>query len=233
MPGQAFVVSASGGRLVPIGIAGRRRPPLARARTASCSIGSRRTSSAARHYVADVATGTARLLREDVDEKFWSIPGNAGAAAQASPDGKWIAFLSDRDGWDHLYVMTAGGGAAGAGDERGVRSLATGRGRPTARASPSTRNEPKASPASATSASPPSARASPPATVAMTSPRAAAPTCARLVARRHAPRLPAHRPAELRGPVRRSAAAGARAGRGSPTRCRPASTARRSSSPSW
>src|SRR5205823_6495458 len=26
--------------------------------------------------------------------------------------GKWIAFLSDRDGWDHLYVMPAGGGDA-------------------------------------------------------------------------------------------------------------------------
>ena len=32
--------------------------------------------------------------------------------AQPSPDGKWIAFLSDRDGWDHLYVMPAAGGAA-------------------------------------------------------------------------------------------------------------------------
>jgi len=27
------------------------------------------------------------------------------AGAQPSPDGKWIAFLSDRDGWDHVYVM--------------------------------------------------------------------------------------------------------------------------------
>ena len=32
--------------------------------------------------------------------------------AQPSPDGKWIAFLSDRDGWDHLYVMPAAGGDA-------------------------------------------------------------------------------------------------------------------------
>ena len=29
-----------------------------------------------------------------------------------SPNGKWIAFLSDEDGWDHLYVMPASGGAA-------------------------------------------------------------------------------------------------------------------------
>ena len=110
VPGQAFVVSASGGRLVPIGLPGgggnlrwlgadrvvfdRQSPDFKRRST----------------FVADVSTGTARLLREDVDEKFWSIPGNTGAAAQPSPDGKWLSFLSDRDGWDHLYVVAAAGG---------------------------------------------------------------------------------------------------------------------------
>jgi dipeptidyl aminopeptidase/acylaminoacyl peptidase len=63
-------------------------------------------------YVADAATGQTRVLREDVDEKFWSITGDAGAASQPSPDGKWIAFVSDRDGWDHVYVMPAEGGDA-------------------------------------------------------------------------------------------------------------------------
>ena len=29
-----------------------------------------------------------------------------------SPNGKWIAFLSDQDGWDHLYVMPSSGGDA-------------------------------------------------------------------------------------------------------------------------
>ena len=52
------------------------------------------------------------MLHEDVEEKFWSMTGDAGGNAQPSPDGKWIAFLSDRDGWDHLYVMPAAGGAA-------------------------------------------------------------------------------------------------------------------------
>ena len=33
-------------------------------------------------------------------------------ASQPSPDGKWIAFLSDRDGWDHIYVIPAAGGPA-------------------------------------------------------------------------------------------------------------------------
>jgi dipeptidyl aminopeptidase/acylaminoacyl peptidase len=50
------------------------------------------------------------VLHEDVEEKFWSMTGDAGAGSQPSPDGKWIAFLSDRDGWDHLYVMPAAGG---------------------------------------------------------------------------------------------------------------------------
>jgi dipeptidyl aminopeptidase/acylaminoacyl peptidase len=63
-------------------------------------------------YVADVAGGEPRLLYEDVEPKFWSMTGDAGANAQPSPDGKWIVFGSDRDGWDHLYVMPAAGGAA-------------------------------------------------------------------------------------------------------------------------
>ncbi|PYU03203.1 MAG: hypothetical protein DMG33_17215, partial [Acidobacteria bacterium] len=45
-------------------------------------------------------------------DKFWSIPdwGESGAQPWPSPNGKWIAFLSDKDGWDHLYVMPALGG---------------------------------------------------------------------------------------------------------------------------
>jgi dipeptidyl aminopeptidase/acylaminoacyl peptidase len=37
------------------------------------------------------------------------MTGDAGAGSLPSPDGKWIAFLSDRDGWDHLYVMPGDG----------------------------------------------------------------------------------------------------------------------------
>ena len=65
-------------------------------------------------YTADAATGSTKVLHEIDEEKFWSIPdwGEAGAQPWPSPDGKWIAFLSDEDGWDHLYVMPATGGAA-------------------------------------------------------------------------------------------------------------------------
>jgi dipeptidyl aminopeptidase/acylaminoacyl peptidase len=110
-PSQAFVVPAAGGKATPIG------PPFGgplRWIDARRVVFDRQSPDYKRRtiFTADIATGAPRLLREDVDEKFWSIPGNTGAAAQPSPDGKWIAFLSDRDGWDHLYVMPSAGGDA-------------------------------------------------------------------------------------------------------------------------
>lgn len=65
-------------------------------------------------YTADAATGAVKVVHEIDEEKFWSIPdwGEAGAQPWPSPDGKWIAFLSDEDGWDHLYVMSSAGGDA-------------------------------------------------------------------------------------------------------------------------
>jgi len=64
--------------------------------------------------VADTSTGIVKVIHEITEEKFWSIPdwGEAGAQPWPSPDGKWIAFLSDEDGWDHVYVMPSTGGAA-------------------------------------------------------------------------------------------------------------------------
>ena len=55
--------------------------------------------------IASISGDEPKTVYEDVDEKFWSIPGGAEPGALPSPDGNWIAFLSDRDGWDHLYVM--------------------------------------------------------------------------------------------------------------------------------
>jgi dipeptidyl aminopeptidase/acylaminoacyl peptidase len=65
-------------------------------------------------YAADAATGATKVIHEVAEEKFWSIPdwGEAGAQPWPSPNGKWIAFLSDQDGWDHIYVMPASGGDA-------------------------------------------------------------------------------------------------------------------------
>jgi len=63
-------------------------------------------------YVGDTAGAAPRLVHEDVKTTFWSMTGDAGGGSQASPNGRWISFLSDRDGWDHLYVMPADGGDA-------------------------------------------------------------------------------------------------------------------------
>ena len=65
-------------------------------------------------YIADATTGAVKAIHEVTEDKFWSIPdwGEAGAQPWPSPNGKWIAFLSDQDGWDHLYVMPSSGGDA-------------------------------------------------------------------------------------------------------------------------
>ena len=109
VPGRGVIVDAGGGRAVAIREgtgAGLRWLGNERLVFDRVSSDFRRRGT----FVVDAATGAVRLLREDVDDKFWSIPGNAGGAALPSPDGRWIAFLSDRDGWDHLYVMAAAGG---------------------------------------------------------------------------------------------------------------------------
>ena len=125
--GESFVVPASGGRpSLLAGVAGTaprgwidktrfvidrqsadyKRRTIAIADTAAPSTGSGQAAS------TSSAQGALKAIQEDVDEKFWSIPAQADPGAQPSPDGKWIAFVSDRDGWDHVYVMPAAGGAA-------------------------------------------------------------------------------------------------------------------------
>ena len=109
-PGQLFVIPASGGKPVslktPVGFEG------ARWLDATHVIFDRQSADFKKRtiLVADIVSGVVHLLHEDVEEQFWSIPGNSGSASQPSPDGRWIAFLSDVDGWDHLYVMPAAGG---------------------------------------------------------------------------------------------------------------------------
>lgn len=61
--------------------------------------------------VADATAGQGLVLHRDVDS-WWSPPFSARPGPVPSPDGRRIAFLSDRDGWDHLYVVSASGGPA-------------------------------------------------------------------------------------------------------------------------
>jgi dipeptidyl aminopeptidase/acylaminoacyl peptidase len=112
VPGDALAVAASGGKPTAIavraGFGGRRWLDAAHVVFDRQSTDyKRRTIS-----IASISGGEPKTMYEDVDEKFWSIPGGAEPGALPSPDGKWIAFLSDRDGWDHLYVIPATGGSA-------------------------------------------------------------------------------------------------------------------------
>ena len=112
-PAKIFVVPAAGGNPVAINFP----DGFGETRWAdSTHIISDRTSADFKTrtiFRADITAGSASAFHEDTDDKF------AGAfqkfwrrQASASPDGKWIAFLSDVDGWDHLYVMPAAGSNA-------------------------------------------------------------------------------------------------------------------------
>jgi len=65
------------------------------------------------------ANGETRTLWKDYDPAYWTPTG--GTRTVASPDGKWVAFFSDRTGWPHLYVI-----AADATSESQARQLSSG-----------------------------------------------------------------------------------------------------------
>jgi dipeptidyl aminopeptidase/acylaminoacyl peptidase len=112
-PGQLFVIPAAGGPPVPIGAPGD-YDGLAWVDSSHISFDRQSDNSRTRTiYLADINTGTARAIHEDKEEQFWSLPDwEANARPQPSPDGKWLAFLTDLDGWDHLYVAPTEGGTA-------------------------------------------------------------------------------------------------------------------------
>lgn len=111
MPGVLFAVSSSGGTPVPIGAKGDYH---AFSWIDSSRIVFARQSNQFKTrtiYVASIKDGIPKAIHEDKEEKFWSLPDwETGTEPVPSPDGRWIAFLSDTDGWDQIYVMPSAGG---------------------------------------------------------------------------------------------------------------------------
>jgi Tol biopolymer transport system component len=78
-------------------------------------------------------------VSHEVDPKFWSL-GFVSSDPIPSPDGKSIAFVSDRDGWDHLYVVLPPV-APSRRSRRAPSRCATSRGLRTGHGSPSRRTK--------------------------------------------------------------------------------------------
>jgi dipeptidyl aminopeptidase/acylaminoacyl peptidase len=112
VPGQIFAVRIAGGQPVAIGNPGEYGGLAWVDGTHLVYDSESKDFKKYSIYVANTADGKPREIHSITEEQFWSIPdwGEAGAQPWPSPDGRWIAFLSDEDGWDHLYVMPAAGG---------------------------------------------------------------------------------------------------------------------------
>lgn len=112
VPGQIYAVGASGGKPVAIAKPGEYGGLAWVDATHLTFDGQSSDYKKYFIYIADVADSSTRTIYEMDEDKFWSIPdwGESGAQPWPSPNGKWIAFLSDKDGWDHLYVIPALGG---------------------------------------------------------------------------------------------------------------------------
>lgn len=61
--------------------------------------------------VADASSGEGRVVHRDAEDRWFNLTYN-GALPTPSPDGRWVAFVSDRDGWDHAYIVRVEGGPA-------------------------------------------------------------------------------------------------------------------------
>ena len=125
VPGDIYAVSSGGGtpeRLGPAGFGERRWVDRRHFVTDRMSEGWKRRAI----VLSDVTGGEPRVLHEDVEPKFWSMTYVADGNGLPSPDGKWIAFLSDADGWDHLYVMPAAPAARASSESSSSAARASG-----------------------------------------------------------------------------------------------------------
>ena len=112
-PGQLYVVPAAGGKTTAIDTKGEYNG-LAWTDSAHLTYDRQSNHFKTRTiFVARASGGTPQAIHEDNEDQFWSLPDwEAESRPKPSPDGKWISFLTDLDGWDHLYVIPAAGGNA-------------------------------------------------------------------------------------------------------------------------
>ena len=111
--GQLYIVSAAGGEPVSIGTRGEYNG-LVWSDAAHLVYDRQSDDYKTRSiYMAGINGGVPQSIHDDVEEQFWSLPDwEADAKPKPSPDGKWVAFLTDLDGWDQLYVVPSSGGKA-------------------------------------------------------------------------------------------------------------------------
>lgn len=113
VPGQLYVVPTAGGKAKALGNGGSDYESIEWAGNGHLAY--ERVSSDFRDrsiVIADVEEGRERIVHKDHDAQFWSLPEyEAGGYPLPSPDGKWIAYVSDaEEDWDHLYIIATDGG---------------------------------------------------------------------------------------------------------------------------
>ncbi len=111
-PGKLYVVSSSGGMPVVAAMAGAQEARWIDREHLVFTVFPNPNLKKRQIFIGSTSGEAPKLVHEDVEPKFWSMWSNLGGAPQPSPNGRWIAFLTDTDGWDHLYVMPATGGTA-------------------------------------------------------------------------------------------------------------------------
>ncbi|MBY0493628.1 MAG: prolyl oligopeptidase family serine peptidase [Cyanobacteria bacterium] len=96
------VVSAFGGDITWIPVAGN---PSAVQFTADGSLlWAEGSATGKTREIKTWRAGVTRTLWKDTDER-WFSPTGRDSKVLVSPDGKSVAFISDRSGWIHIYVM--------------------------------------------------------------------------------------------------------------------------------
>ena len=111
-PGRLYLVSANGGEPKPLADRASEFEDISWAGNLRVVFERQSPDFKDRSIVTvDVETRSEHVVHSDHETNFWSLPEYFSGAPRPSPDGKWIAWISDTDdGWDHLYIAPTDGG---------------------------------------------------------------------------------------------------------------------------